>query len=189
MGANEPMTKMTKRKVKTRIPVPSHGAATPQKRMPAFKKGKPYQYLGCGLDNVFLVGGVREITTPRGKSVHIENLESLHRAIGLWLVHEKKNLSGKEFRFLRHEINLTQQYLAALLNTDVQNVGRWERGDGDKVPGPAQAVIRLLYDEKMNGNKAICEPLARLAELDEQFGEDDEIRMTETDEGWAVIAA
>lgn len=150
-------------------------------------KPKPYQYKACGLDNVFLIGGVELLETPRGKVVQIKDLEGLHRAIGHWLVHEKKNLTGKEFRFLRHEINLTQQNLAALLGTDVQNIGRWERGDGDKVPGPAQAVIRLLYEETINNNPAIKGPLERLAELDEQEDEED-MRFPYGPEGWSAAA-
>jgi putative transcriptional regulator len=149
---------------------------------------KSYHYKGCGLDNVYLHGGVNYIDTPRGKAVHIENIEGLHRAIGYWLVHEKKNLTGKEFRFLRNEMNRTQQNIAALLNTDVQNVGRWEREEAEKVPGPAQAVIRLLYDEQVNGHKAIIEPLRRLAELDEQFGEGHEVKFASGPRGWSVAA-
>jgi DNA-binding transcriptional regulator YiaG len=149
---------------------------------------KPYHYKGCGLDNVYLHGGVSYVDTPRGKAVHIENVEGLHRAIGYWLVHEKKNLTGKEFRFLRHEINLTQQNLAALLNTDVQNVGRWEREEAEKVPGPAQVVIRLLYDEQINGKNAVGEPLRRLAKLDEQFGEGDQVKFESGPQGWSLAA-
>lgn len=145
---------------------------------------KPYHYKGCGLDSVYLHGGVTYIDTPRGKAVHIENIEGLHRAIGYWLVHEKKNLTGKEFRFLRNELNLTQQSVAALLNTDVQNVGRWEREEAEKVPGPAQVVMRLLYDEQVNGNKAITEPLRRLAELEQQFGEDNQVKFEAGPAGW-----
>lgn len=152
------------------------------------KTERPYHYKVCGLDNVFLYGGVDYIKTARGSSVHIKDVEGLHKAIGHWLVHEKKSLNGKEFRFLRHEINLTQQNLASLLGTDVQNIGRWEREEGDKIPGPAQAVIRLLYDEKVNGNKEISGPLERLADLDEQFGNDEEIRLTDTPEGWSAAA-
>ena len=115
---------------------------------------KLHHYKGCGLDNVYLDGGIKYVDTPRGKVLQIEDLAGLHRAIGHWLAHEKKDLTGKEFRFLRHEINITQQVLAALLNTDVQNIGRWEREEV-KVHGPAQAIIRLLYDEKIGGNTPI----------------------------------
>jgi putative transcriptional regulator len=120
--------------------------------------------------------------------VQIENIEGLHRAIGYWLVHDKKNLTGKEFRFLRNEMNLTQQNVAALLNTDVQNIGRWEREEAEKVPGPAQVVIRLMYDEQVNGKKAIIEPLRHLAELQEPFGENDEVKFASGPGGWSVAA-
>ena len=48
------------------------------------------RYKGCGLDNVYLEGGVEYIQTPRGWVLHIQDVEGLHRAIGHWLVHEKK---------------------------------------------------------------------------------------------------
>lgn len=150
---------------------------------------KPYHYTECGLDNVYLVNGVTRRKTPRGEVIQIADLEGLHRAIGRRLVGEKKSLSGKEFRFLRHELKLSQKHLAALLGTDAQSIGRWEREEGKKPPpGPAQAVIRLLYNEKLEGNRAIAEPLEQLAELDEQFEIDEDIRLTETPEGWAAAA-
>lgn len=152
------------------------------------KRPKLHHYKGCGLDNVYLEGGVEYVDTPRGKVQRIKDLEGLHRAIGHWLVHEKKDLTGKEFRFLRHEINLTQENLAALLNTDVQNVGRWEREEGYKIPGPAQGVIRLLYNEKINKNTEISKSLERLAELDEQMGADEDMKFEVGPDGWSAAA-
>jgi DNA-binding transcriptional regulator YiaG len=125
-----------------------------------------YQYRECGLDNVILVGGVTIRETPRGQVIHIEDVEGLHRAISEVLLSERKKLSGRELRFLRHELNMTQDVLAALLGTDVQSVARWEKARY-KVPGPADRLIRILYREKISGNPAIVEPLKKLAELDE----------------------
>ena len=150
------------------------------------KQQKAYHYQACGLPNIYLVGGVSFLDTPRGKAVVIEDVEGLHRAIARRLVDEKKNLTGREFRFLRHEIGLTQQQLALLLHTEVQNVGRWERERGDKVPGPAQGLIRLLYNEKINRNVAISDPLARRAELDED--DEADIRFAAGPEGWSTTA-
>lgn len=151
------------------------------------RRSKLHHYKGCGLDNVYLEGGVEYVKTPRGKALQIKDLEGLHRVIGHWLADEKKNLVGKEFRFLRHEINLTQQNLAAILDTDVQNIGRWEREEV-KVPGPAQAIIRLLYREKVNGNTAISEPLERLAELDEEMEDGPDVTFESGPEGWSFAA-
>jgi putative transcriptional regulator len=145
-----------------------------------------YHYTECGLDNIYLVNGFDYVPTPRGMAVNIRNIEGLHRAIGQILVREKQNLTGREFRFLRHEMNLTQQNLAAVLRVDVQSVARWEKGQNKRpIDGPAQGLIRVLYEQFIGGNEKITEPLKRLAELDEIMNEDDEdIALEDTDHGW-----
>lgn len=145
-----------------------------------------YHYRECGLDNIYLLNGFDYVETPRGRSVHIKDLDGLHRAIGMMLVSEKKNLSGKEFRFLRHELNQTQQTLADILGVNVQALARWEKGR-TKAPidGPAQRLLRLLYAEQAKGNQEIIQALRTLADLDEQLSEDEEeMAFEDTEEGW-----
>ena len=152
------------------------------------KSNPPYRYTESGLDNIYLINGFDSVETPRGPSVIIRNREGLHQAIGKILTSETKLLSGREFRFLRHEINLTQQDLAAVLGVDVQSIGRWERSKSNIIPGPAQRLLRLIYCEKINGNRDILEPLERLAELDELIHGDSEITFEETGETWQQAA-
>ena len=148
------------------------------------KKGR-YHYVECGLDYIYLSNGYDVVNTPRGNGIKIMDREGLHKAIGEMLVSEKKHLDGSEFRFLRHELNMTQQNLAALLGVNVQTVARWEKEKTIDIPGPAQRVIRLLYSEKMDGNQEICEPLKRLAELDEMIAQDPEIDFKkDSHDGW-----
>jgi DNA-binding transcriptional regulator YiaG len=149
-----------------------------------------YQYKACGLDNIYLVGGVTRRKTPRGEAIHIEDVKGLHAAIGQMLVQEKKKLNGRELRFLRHEINLTQENLGALLGTEAQNVARWEKGK-TKVPGPADRLIRLLYREHASGNIEILEPLRELAELDELLNEDETspVIFNDGEHGWEIACA
>ena len=147
-------------------------------------KLKRYHYTECGLDNVYLIGGFAYIDTPRGRAVQIKDIDGLHRAIGRTLVREKKDLNGREFRFLRHELNMTQQSLALLLGVDAQTVARWEKGRS-QITGPAQALIRLLYEEHTQGTRKIIEPLRRLAELDEVNDRGDEpVEFEATEKGW-----
>ena len=145
-----------------------------------------YHYTECGLDNIYLVNGFDYVDTPRGRAVNIKNVEGLHRAIGQILVRDVQNLTGKQFRFLRHEMNATQQSLAAILRVDVQSLARWEKGKNKRpIDGPAQGLLRVLYEQFVGGNTDFTEPLKRLAQLDEQLNEEDvDISLEDTREGW-----
>jgi putative transcriptional regulator len=148
-----------------------------------------YHYAECGLDNIYLLNGFRSVRTPRGDAVNISDIEGLHRAIGLMLVRDKKNLTGREFRFLRHELDLTQQALADLLGVNVQTVARWEKGrTKEPIDGPAQRMIRLMYSEAINRDDAIIGPLRRLAELDQPgHGDFEQVEFEATREGWQPL--
>src|ERR1700728_1704127 len=122
------------------------------------RKSDRYHYTECGLDNIYLVNGFEYVETPRGTGATIKNIDGLHHAIGEMLVEEKKALSGKEFRFLRHEVNLTQQDLAAIVGVNVQTIARFEKRK-DTVDGPVQRLLGLLYSEYVKGKKGIREPL------------------------------
>lgn len=143
-----------------------------------------YQYQECGLDNVYLSGGFEFIETQRGKQVIIHNPDGLHKALGKFLVNEKRNLSGKEVRFLRHEMLMSQATMAALLDVAEQTVHRWEAGKTD-IPKPAEALIRLLYKEHLGTDGTIKESLRRIANLEDKI---DQQRMTlvEGSGGWQM---
>lgn len=146
-----------------------------------------YHYKECGLDYIYLANGFTFRRSPRGtEAVHIQDIEGLHKFIGLRIVNEKKALTGPEVRFLRHELGLSQQHLGVVLGVDAQTVARWEKGDSDRVSPAADRLIRLLYRQKIEGNPDICESLQRIAELDEIVGDHIERLLLEDDpeEGW-----
>lgn len=152
---------------------------------------RKYHYEECGLGNIYLTNGFKRVSTPRGEAVKIQDIEGLHKAIGLMLVEEKRDLSGPEFRFLRHEMNMTQRSLAEVLRVDAQSIARWEKGRTAKpIDGPAQGMLRLLYREFIGQNAEIIEPLKRLAELDESLCiDDEEISFEDTADGWQPALA
>ena len=98
------------------------------------------------------------------------------------------HLNGKEFRFLRHELDMTQQLVANILRVDYQTIARWEKGITAKIPGSAQAVLRVLYESKTGGNVEITRLLAELSELDEIIHGDEEesepLDFEDTEDGW-----
>lgn len=146
-----------------------------------------YHYKECGLDNIYLVNGVTYVETPRGASVCIHDREGLHRSIGMMLISDKQNLTGKEFRFLRHELNQTQADLASFLGVSVQSVARWEKGrTKEPIDGPAQRLLRMIYKEYIGGNPNIIKPLRELAQLDEMVFEAEEEFGFQPKVGWQM---
>lgn len=152
------------------------------------KSREKYHYKESGLDNVYLVSGFKWVESPYGDDVQIQDRKGLHRAIGMMLAEEVRDLSGKEFRFLRHEINMTQKTFADLVHVTDQTVARWEKGE-TKVDGGAQAVIRMLYLESIGEKGTIKDALIRLAELDEALCLDDELEFEDTSDGWQLADA
>jgi len=144
-----------------------------------------HHYTDSGLDNVVLESGYREVNTEYGNGVSIDNLDALHLAIGKWLLNFPKQLNGAEFRFLRHEMDLSQARLAYLLGEKEQNIGRWERARTRPVNPSADKVIRVLYSEFIGGNQTLRELIEKLAERDERQAEELRLRATSRG-GWAL---
>lgn len=123
-----------------------------------------YHYKSCGLDNIYLLNGFHIEDTEDGRLVSFEDIEGLHAVIAHRLVNHDAGLNGKEFRYLRKELELSQRELARFFGCDEQTVGRWERGESE-VPGSADRLIRLLYLEYYTNNPHVRALLERVAEL------------------------
>ena len=144
-----------------------------------------YHYRECGLENVFLLNGFAVEETRYGPAVTIHNMDGLHRAIGTFLVREKKDLSGPEIRFLRRELGMSQKNLGAVLSKTDQTVARWEKGS-HKIDGTADRLLRVLYQLRVGGNRRVNSLLRRLADLDDIAQE--QVSFKDTEEGWTLAA-
>lgn len=146
-----------------------------------------YQYKECGLDNIYLVNGFTKRQTSRGHSVSIEDVGGLHGAIGEWLARDKKTLDGREARFLRLEMGLSQVALAVLLGKDEQSIARWEKkrlSDNETIPPDSERMIRYLYLEFIGRNTPMREFLETLANLEDV--DEGRTSFSETDSGWEL---
>ena len=94
-----------------------------------------YHYTECGLSNIYLINGYKIIETNQGKAVSINDIDGLHKAIGMLLVSSKKDFLGDEIRFIRHEMLMSQDTLAHLLGVSEQTIRRWEN-DKINIPKP-----------------------------------------------------
>ncbi len=149
-----------------------------------------YQYKECGLDNIYLSNGFCRLSGGRGQSVSIEDIEGLHRAIGEWIARDKKFLDGREARFLRQEMGLSQAQLAMLLGINEQSIARWEKKrleKAQKIPADSERMIRFLYLETIGDETPMKEFLQVLAELEDVS--ELATSFQETEHGWETAAA
>lgn len=107
-----------------------------------------YHYKACGLDNV-IVEGVNIVQDDAGEStISIVAVGRLHRAIATMVVTKPNALNGKEMRFLRTEMSMTQAELANILRRESLTISRWERGE-NPIEETADALVRLLANETL----------------------------------------
>lgn len=147
-----------------------------------------YHYTECGLDNIYLANGYKIVESPRGRQVIIADIDGLHKAIGRSLIREKKDLNGKEIRFLRTEMGMSQVLLANLLDVNEQAINRWERGKSH-INKPAEALIRALYAEHIKETSGIKEMLKKIIALEDAMNGQLKLRKRGDDEDWEVTHA
>ena len=150
-----------------------------------------YHYTECGLDDVFLMNGFERNASPRGKTVAIKDIDALHRAIGEHVSRHKKDLSGKEMRFLRREMLMSQATMAHLLKVSEQTIHRWET-EKSAFPKAAEALVRRLYLEQGSvAEEKLRDTLNRIADLEEELDRDQKMNFALSrggHKGWSLAA-
>lgn len=136
-------------------------------------RAEPYPYRACGLDNIFLLNGYDVHEHDGESAVSVKQEDELLQAIGRHVVFTRKALSGKEIRFLRNVLDMTQNELANKLGTTAQTLARWEKGEFE-ITGPAEKLLRIVFiihagtdEEREVLLKAIEDALDQLDEIDQ----------------------
>lgn len=145
---------------------------------------EPFQYLACGLDNIYLTSGY--VRKQRGGHwmTSIEDADGLHRAIARHLVLRRKQLSGRELRFLRKNMELTQAELAQLFGVTDQTVARYEKGESE-FTGAADMLLRLLVVGHLTG---AVDPIKLAEEIRESDDVTEDKLVLEHDDVWKIAA-
>lgn len=143
-----------------------------------------HHYTGSGLSNVWLVNGYAQHPTPYGMAVSIDDMDGLHRAIGLEIVHQPPGrMAGEEVRYLRKEMDVSQQALADLLGLKEITVRKWEQQGCPS--GPAQILLRAVYLNHVNGDAQLSDVMNRLRRQDQKRGCQTELRFKDDPNfGW-----
>ena len=120
---------------------------------------KYFHYTACGLDNVWLVNGYKVKTTRHGNAVAVNDVDGLHKLLAQTLIEKSSRLSGKEFRFWRTQLGLSQEALGAMLDFSENAVSLWERKD--TVPAACDQWLRMSVLAKLAGNTKLADAIAR----------------------------
>lgn len=107
---------------------------------------RPLDYKACGVDGVQLLNGfeIVEDDDGFGGGYSVQDVDSLHKQIGLSLALMRPTLTHKDIKFLRKQLGLTQSELAKKLGLESQMIGRYERNE-HPISGPAERLLRILY--------------------------------------------
>ena len=101
-----------------------------------------YRYTDCGLDDV-IIHNASFVKDDEGEAVTIiPHINLLHKEIALGIILADGSMNGKELRFLRTHLGLTQDELAEKLHKERLTVGRWERGEVP-IENMAEVFVRL----------------------------------------------
>lgn len=127
-----------------------------------------YHYTECGLPNIWLQNGVVHQETPYGQVTSIIDVEGLHHAIAMAIITHSQRLTGTQVRFLRKEMNLSQDKMAQILGVSDSSVRAWEN-HRTKIPKPVDRLLRTLYESSKNKGGDICRMLENLASLERKI--------------------
>ena len=139
-----------------------------------------FHFTDGGLDSIWLANGYTEHKTPYGKGVSIHDLDGLVRAICLNMVQKPHKLNGKEFRYLRQALLLSQGSVATLFGCTEQTVSLWERHG--RVPLWADKLLRMTYIGSVQENTTVKELIDRMNFVDRVVNQ--KVVLHETAEGW-----
>ena len=99
------------------------------------------------------------------KAVQFEDATSLDLAIANALINQTEPLTGKEFRFLRQQIGMSQSDVASFMHVDPQSVARWEKGQVS-LPFANEAVMRFIYSSYQEKDAKIYPMLETMKAID-----------------------
>jgi DNA-binding transcriptional regulator YiaG len=109
---------------------------------------RAFRYTECGLDNVLVEGLDAVVDDDDEEVITIPNINGLHKAIALGIVQKTAGLNGKELRYLRTELGMTQAQLGDVVHREPLTISRWERGE-DALDSNAETIIRMIATEQL----------------------------------------
>ena len=154
-------------------------------------KSGHYHYTESGLENIYLVNGF-EITKMNDgdEEIFIHDIHGLHKAIAKNLIFKKGLLDGREIKFLRTMLDLSQNKLAALIGCRYQQILLWEK-NRNKISRPVDRLLKVylytyLHQEVDNG--VVFQRINEIADLDAaEVDESNRMEFKEIKHAWQMV--
>ncbi|HEY3778086.1 MAG TPA: hypothetical protein VGL35_08500 [Rhizomicrobium sp.] len=105
-----------------------------------------YEYLECGLENVWLVNGYTLTRGAPSQAVDITSSHDLRRVIEISVARKFERLTREEFCFLEGSLALSRRALATMFGVREQTVAAWEKQNGP--PLWADRLMRAFHRER-----------------------------------------
>jgi len=105
---------------------------------------KPFHFVDCGLDNVYLIGIKYFVDTDGHTVAEIPALEQLMRLIAEDLVTSPRDLKGKEIKFLRKRLGKKATEYCKYLGLGPETLSRIEN-EKQAISLQSQKLARLSY--------------------------------------------
>ena len=143
-----------------------------------------YHYVECGLPNVYLKNGFELVESPYGAGVSIRDIDGLHLCLARSLCYKPESLTGAEFRFLRRELDFSQNMMGELLGIGARQIRNIERG-ADPVGEPYNKLIRHMYRAaRIDPNESYIALFEKLRSIDVEWHEELTLSRAD-DEDWS----
>lgn len=144
-----------------------------------------FHYVQSGLDDVWLTSGFELVETEYGSGFRIAHADELHEAIAKSIIHGNRRLRGQEARFLRTQLNLSQEGMAKILGVDRATVIRWERTRERPLTMMQDIAVRTTYAARLASDDFLLSVIKTLQDADEEAHGDVYRQVFETsNHGW-----
>ena len=152
---------------------------------------KAYHYTESGLNNIYLVNGVKTTKAKDGsEEIFIHDIHGLHKAIGMSLISKRGLLSKEEIKFIRTTLDLSQKALAKLLGLSYQTILMWEK-DKAEITKTADHLLRAIFFSYLNTekNKTVYNIINEISDLDaEEVKSQNKLEFKEVGDEWRMVA-
>lgn len=146
-----------------------------------------YHYTECGLDCVYLINGFTRHETDYGPGISFQNVSELHKVITRYIITAPHGIRGQEVRFLRGELDISQNDLGKLMGLEKLQILRYENKPDEAIPGTSDRVLRVIMAHHLEENELLTRVLDLFREIDDL--ELKNVEFESLGEGWEKITA